>query len=130
MSIIVGFVDSSTGRAALKAAIREAGFRDQKLFIANSHRSGPLVDKAAADPEILDAAVGEATAAGVEVEVVPLTHDDDVAEGLLEASKRLGAELIVIGLRRRSQVGKFIMGSLAQRILLQSDVPVLAVKPD
>ncbi|WP_423300145.1 universal stress protein, partial [Glutamicibacter nicotianae] len=36
--------------------------------------------------------------------------------------------LIVIGLRQRTQVGKFIMGSNAQRILLQAQHPVLAVK--
>jgi nucleotide-binding universal stress UspA family protein len=38
--------------------------------------------------------------------------------------------LIVIGLRHRTQVGKFILGSHAQRILMQADRPVLAVKAD
>ena len=50
------------------------------------------------------------------------------AEDLIAAAEEFGAELIVIGLRRRSPVGKLLMGSDAQRILLDSPVPVLAVK--
>jgi nucleotide-binding universal stress UspA family protein len=36
--------------------------------------------------------------------------------------------VLVIGIRHRSAVGKLLMGSAAQRILLDVDCPVLAVK--
>ena len=37
-------------------------------------------------------------------------------------------DLLVIGVRRRSPVGKAFLGDVAQRLLLEADVPVLAVK--
>ena len=52
------------------------------------------------------------------------------AEDLISIAERVAAELIVIGLRRRSPVGKLILGSNAQRILLDAHCPVLAVKAD
>ena len=54
----------------------------------------------------------------------------DVAETLIGTAEETEATLIVIGLRRRSPVGKLILGANAQRILLDSPCPVLAVKPD
>jgi nucleotide-binding universal stress UspA family protein len=128
MSVLIGYVPSDLGRAALAAAIDEARWRGQKLIIANSRRTGPLVEKTALDAEETEAVLALADKAGVEVELLDLQHDDDVADSLLTAAQETSAQLIVIGLRKRSQVGKFIMGSLAQRIILQSDVPVLAVK--
>lgn len=52
----------------------------------------------------------------------------EAAEDLLDVAAREDAELIVIGLRRRTPVGKLILGSNAQRILLDASCPVLAVK--
>jgi nucleotide-binding universal stress UspA family protein len=53
-----------------------------------------------------------------------------VAEDLVAVATETEAEVIVIGLRRRSPVGKLILGSNAQRILLDSPCPVLAVKTE
>ncbi len=53
--------------------------------------------------------------------------DADAAEAILAAQNQAEAALIVIGVRRRSPVGKLILGSTAQRMILQADCPVVAV---
>ena len=52
---------------------------------------------------------------------------EDVAASVLELAG--DAELLVIGARRRSPVGKFLLGSVTQTIILDAPIPVLVVKP-
>ncbi|WP_311380638.1 universal stress protein [Arthrobacter sp. ISL-69] len=49
---------------------------------------------------------------------------------MIDASYEEDVELIVIGVRRRSPVGKLFLGSTAQRVILEAGCPVTAVKPD
>jgi nucleotide-binding universal stress UspA family protein len=128
MSILVGYIPTPVGEAAAQAAIAEARLRGEKLFVVNSVREGALVDKSVASDEDLARIAADAAAAGVEVSILQSRHSDDLAEDVLALAEAHDVSLIVIGLRQRSQVGKFIMGSHAQRILLQADRPVLAVK--
>jgi len=67
---------------------------------------------------------------GVEHEVRQLVRGNEPAEDLISVANETDADLIVIGLRRRSPVGKLILGSNAQRILLDAQCPVLAVKAE
>ncbi|MGW6172424.1 universal stress protein [Arthrobacter sp. NPDC055138] len=128
MSILVGYVPTPVGEAAVAAGIAEAKLRNEELLIVNSTREGALVDKTVASESDILRLKTAADAAGVIAEVLRPTHRDDLAEEILELAREREVSLIVIGLRQRSQVGKFIMGSHAQRILLQADRPVLAVK--
>jgi len=66
--------------------------------------------------------------AGVEHEVRQLVRGNDPSQDLIEVAHEVNADFIVIGLRRRTPVGKLILGSNAQRILLDASCPVLAVK--
>ena len=52
----------------------------------------------------------------------------DVSEAILGAVKELDPALLVIGARRRSPMGKAFLGSVAQNVILDADVPVLVVK--
>jgi nucleotide-binding universal stress UspA family protein len=49
---------------------------------------------------------------------------------MIDASYEVDVELIVIGVRRRSPVGKLFLGSTAQRVILEAGCPVTAVKAD
>ncbi|WP_299166534.1 universal stress protein [uncultured Arthrobacter sp.] len=130
MSIMVGYVPTPVGEAAVAAAITEAKLRGEELLIVNSVREGSRVDKSVASDEDLSRLKATADDAGITARVLRPSHRDDLADEILELAVEHDVSLIVIGLRQRTQVGKFIMGSHAQRILLQADRPVLAVKPD
>ena len=129
-TIVVGYVPKPEGRAALRRAAEEAQLRNSSLVVVNSHRGGRDFDRddAISSESQLDEVKAELDKAGVEHEVRQLVRGMDPAEDLVNVATEVGAEFIVIGLRRRSPVGKLILGSNAQRVLLDAPCPVLAVK--
>jgi nucleotide-binding universal stress UspA family protein len=129
-TIVVGYVPKPEGRAALRRAAEEALLRGSRLVVVNSHRGGREFDRDdALDSETqLEEVRTELNTVGVEHEVRQLVRGMDPAEDLINVAAEVGAEFIVIGLRRRSPVGKLILGSNAQRVLLDAPCPVLAVK--
>ncbi len=131
-TIVVGYVPKPEGEAALRRASEEAQLRDARLVVVNSHRGGREYDRqdAARDEDELDKIRSQLTGAGVEHEVRQLVRGMDPADDLIQVAQDVGADFIVIGLRRRTPVGKLILGSNAQRILLDAQCPVLAVKAD
>lgn len=129
-TIVVGYVSKPEGAAALRRALEEARLRDARLVVVNSHRGGREYDRkdAARDEDELDKVRSQLTGAGVEHEVRQLVRGMDPADDLIQVAHDVSADFIVIGLRRRTPVGKLILGSNAQRILLDAPCPVLAVK--
>jgi nucleotide-binding universal stress UspA family protein len=132
MTIVVGYVPRAEGRAALRRAAEEARLRSTKLIVINSNRGGGHLDEEdAVEHERELAQVREQLdAEGIEHEVRQLVRGLDPAEDLIAVATETEADFIVIGLRRRTPVGKLILGSNAQRILLEAPCPVLAVKAE
>lgn len=130
MTIVVGFVPTKEGRAALTRAADEAKLRGTPLVLVNSHRGGREFDgqEGARAEEELERLQDDLKAAGVTCEVRQLVRGNEPAEDLIAIAEECNADLIVIGLRRRTPVGKLILGSNAQRILLDAPCAVLAVK--
>jgi nucleotide-binding universal stress UspA family protein len=129
-SVVVGWIQTPEGRAAVDAAVEETRRRSGRLVVVHSARGGrdeepsAVVDLRDALDELKARLIDE----GLDVTVRDLVRGKDPADDLIEVADQEGAALIVIGLRRRSPVGKLLMGSNAQEILLRADCPVLAVK--
>jgi nucleotide-binding universal stress UspA family protein len=128
MGIVVGYLATPEGRAALDAAIAEARLRDTSIVVVVSSRPDEPVDQRAAVEAELARVDGELSRAGTPHEV-RLLDGGDVADDLISTAEDVDVELVVIGLRRRSPVGKLILGAHAQRVLFDAPCPVLTVKP-
>jgi nucleotide-binding universal stress UspA family protein len=117
--IVVGYSSRPEGRAALKRALSEAKLRRAALVVLNT------------SPDEEAAGLGdELAASGLRYEIRTAAEVHDSAEELLRTAETTGADFIVIGLRRRSPVGKLLLGSNAQRVLLDAACPVMAVKAE
>jgi nucleotide-binding universal stress UspA family protein len=127
-AVVVGYLPSPECRAALVRGIAEADLRGTRLVVVNATRGDALVDERFVQGGARDELAAELAKAPVPTELRQLSDGRDIAEQLESVALETGADLIVIGLRRRSPVGKLILGSAASRILLSVSIPVLAVK--
>lgn len=131
MKIVVGYMDTPQGHAALDLAIEEAKTREASLVVVHSLYGGSHQDEAEifeSDTD-LDDVSARLTAEGIEHQSHGFVRGNSPADDIVRAAKDNDASLIVIGLRRRSAVGKFLLGSNAHDILMDAPCPVLAVKP-
>ena len=128
-TVVLGYVPKPEGEAALAAAISEARLRTADLVVVSAHRARHSdADWAAELSDELEDVQTRARAEGLNVEIRTPQSELEPADDLIAIAAEVDADLIVIGLRRRTPVGKLILGSSAQRILLDAHCPVLAVK--
>lgn len=128
MSIVIAYSPDIYGRAALDHGLAEAQLREATLVVVNVTRGDSLVDNHYAHEREVHQLLDRLKAEGVEVkvrrDVVP-----DIADAVLAVADEENATLIVVGIRHRTPVGKMLLGSVAQRVILDAACPVLAVKP-
>ncbi|GAA1808505.1 universal stress protein [Nocardioides hankookensis] len=126
--VVVAWSPDEFGRSALTSGVAEARMRGLGLVVVNASRGDALVDDRFASDDELAGVRAELEEAGLSYDVRQ-SVGLDVGDQVLDVAAEVDASLIVLGLRRRTPVGKLIMGSVAQRILLGAACPVLAVKP-
>ncbi|WP_166969948.1 universal stress protein [Brevibacterium atlanticum] len=118
MSVAVAVTDSPEGRKALESAVAEAQSRSTGLLLIN------LTLHDFDDEEV---------PAGLEITVINRSgrgDRDPVTAVIDEIDEHPEVDRLVLGVRGRSRVGKAVLGSVAQRLILRSPVPVLAVRTD
>jgi nucleotide-binding universal stress UspA family protein len=127
--VIVGYTADEFGRAALEHGISEAKLRGTDLLVINATAGESYVDaRFAGEADVHDVRT-RLDDCGVAFELLQPVGVD-AAEELLAAMERRDAQLLVIGVRHRNPVGKLLIGSVAQKVILECPKPVLAVKPD
>ena len=129
MTIVVGYSADPYGRAALEHGIAEAKLRGTSLRVVNSSAGDAYVDARFAQPTEVHDIEERLANCGVEFELTQPVGVD-AAEELLTTMERGDSDLLVIGIRHRNPVGKLLLGSVSQRLLLECQKPVLAVKPE
>ncbi|MFC7753812.1 universal stress protein [Tsukamurella soli] len=115
MTIIAAVTDSPEGALALSEGVAEAKRLGTELVAVNLGLI-PL----------------DVSPHGAEVPITVVDRvgrgDRDPVDAVLDQITSHGATRLVIGVKRRSAVGKAVLGSVSQRLLLHAPVPVLAVK--
>ena len=129
MNIVVGYIPAQPGVAALERAVHYARLEGARLTVVNTGRDGNYADPVFAEEGDIDALEARLAAEGIEHDIRRPDDSRSAAETILAIAEEVSADLIVIGVRRRSPVGKLITGSTAQAVILNAECPVLAVKP-
>jgi nucleotide-binding universal stress UspA family protein len=128
MTVLVAYVPRPEGQAALDKGIEVAKRRNERLVVVNASPGGSKEDASLADVQDYERVQQVLSDSGLDTELKQFVRGKNAVEEIEGLVETLGASLLIIGLRKRSPVGKLIMGSVAQELLLSVSCPVLAVK--
>ena len=128
MTVLLAYIHTPDGDAALAAAVDEARWWATKAVVVNVTRPVAEVDSPMSAEQTLDAVAALFKEAGVDVEIRQLPGSPDRADAILAAMSEIQPELVVIGMHKRNPVGELIIGSTSRRILRGAECPVLVVK--
>ena len=128
MTILVAYVPRPEGQAALDKGLEIAKRRQERLVVVNATPGGRQDDPSRADVADVERVEMLLAASGLETEFKQFVRGKDAVTEINEMVQALDVSVLIIGLRKRSAVGKLILGSVAQDILMTVDCPVLAVK--
>jgi len=130
MKILVGYDGSTSAKEALKLARKHARAFGASVDIVTSMEKGTEQQQLAIEEAErgLEWAKTTFTDKGLECWTHLLIRGLAPGEDLLEFAKENSVDEIIVGVKRRSKVGKLLMGSTAQYVILQAPCPVVTVK--
>jgi nucleotide-binding universal stress UspA family protein len=132
--VAVDFEDAS--HRAIGYAKQLAGPLGATLALVHVYQL-PVYTYPGLDPSILPGfhhevmvAAREALEQLARAEGVPSTmlHDGDPAREILEAARECGASMIIMGTHGRRGLSHALLGSVAEKVIRQSDVPVITLR--
>lgn len=130
MKILVGYEKSRVADEALNLALKHAHAFGADVIIVTSLEQGPTLKKEDIDKaeNRLEKIKKQFTADEVSCEVRASVSYQSAGEDLVNLAKEHDVDSIIIGVRRRSKVGKLVFGSTAQYVILEAPCPVISVK--
>jgi len=130
MEIMVGYDDSGVAKDALDIAMQHAIAFDARVHIVTSMVGG--VDVPRKEFDRVEKKLKYAESLFKDKKIPCKTHllvrGLEAGEDLVQLAKDTDIDEIVIGIKRRSKVGKLLFGSTAQYIILHATCPVLTIK--
>lgn len=130
MNILVAFDGTREAKEAARVAARHAKAFNARIILAYSMVGGPEIprkqfDEAEKELQLQEIALKEE---GFECESVLSVRGMETGEDLVRLAEEKKAEEIVIGIQRKSKVGKLLFGSTAQYIIMNAGCPVVTVR--
>jgi nucleotide-binding universal stress UspA family protein len=130
MKILVGYDGTNSAKDALKLAKSHAKAFGASLEVVTSMQTGTEADRK--EIEQAERGLDYAKTLFKEDDIACNTHllirGLSAGEDLVEFAKENQVGEIIVGVKRRSKVGKLLMGSTAQYVVLKADCPVVTVK--
>ena len=128
MTILLAYVSRPEGRAALNKAIEISKERNEPLLIVNASPGGPQEDASLVPAFEVEEIEAELAAKGIQAEFKQYVRGNNAVDEINDMVETRDISLLIIGLRKRTAVGKLLLGSVAQEILMTVSCPVLCVK--
>lgn len=128
MTVLVAYAPRPEGQAALDKGLEIAKRRNEHLMVVNAGPGGTKEDLSVADAQDVERVEELLAKSGLNAEFKQFVRGASAVAEIEALVDSLQVSVLVIGLRKRSAVGKLILGSVAQDILLSVSCPVLAVK--
>lgn len=130
MKIMVGYDGTQSSKAALNVVISHAKAFSGKVFVVASMREGTEAEteEIKAMEEVLEQVKGRLGNENIPCETHLLIRGMTPGEDLVAYAQENEIDEIVIGIQRRSKVGKLVFGSNAQYVILHAPCPVTTVK--
>lgn len=130
MTILVAYVSRPEGRAALDKAIEISKERQEPLLIVNAGPGGQQEDASLVPAFEVEQIEGQIAAQGIQGEFKQFVRGKNAVDEINDLVETRDISILIIGLRKRNALGKLIMGSVAQDILMTVPCPVLCVKAE